>query len=156
MMIIIPDRKTTDLVLPRAIGMREVRDYATPANKGSRTHVYGRRRPRGGAPRCWPDADYRAWPSGCRVMPSSGPVDRFYFRSLYFREPNGILFEIATDGPGFVMDGPLETLGERHRPQLCASETSLSAPPIEAQMNQPACRRPYDRACAWCLGSSQS
>ena len=67
---------------------------------------------------------------------------------LYFLEPNVILFEIATDGPGFVMDGPLETLGERHRPQLCASETSLSAPPIEAQMNQPACRRPYDRACA--------
>ena len=84
------------------------------------------------------------------------PVDRFYFRSLYFLEPNVILFEIATDGPGFVMDGPLETLGERHRPQLCASETSLSAPPIEAQMNQAACRRPYDRACAWCLGSSQS
>src|SRR5215211_9290155 len=75
---------------------------------------------------------------------------------LYFLEPNVILFEIATDGPGFVMEGPLETLGERHRPQLCASETSLSAPPIEAQMNQPACTRPYDRACAWCLGSSQS
>ena len=35
-------------------------------------------------------------------MPSSGPVDRYYFRSLYFREPNGILFEIATDGPGFA------------------------------------------------------
>ena len=35
-------------------------------------------------------------------MPNSGPVDRFYFRSLYFREPNGILFEIATDGPGFA------------------------------------------------------
>ena len=51
-MISIPDRKTTDLVLPRALGMREVRDYATPANEGSRTHVYGRRRPRGGAPRC--------------------------------------------------------------------------------------------------------
>ena len=61
-------------------------------------------------------------------MPSSGPVDRFYFRSLYFLEPNGILFEIATDGPGFVMDGPLETLRERHRPQLCASETSFVSP----------------------------
>ena len=34
-------------------------------------------------------------------IPSSGPVDRFYFRSLYFRDPNGILFEIATDEPGF-------------------------------------------------------
>ena len=46
-------------------------------------------------------------------MPSSGPVDRFYFRSLYFREPNGILFEIATDGPGFATDEPMEKLGEK-------------------------------------------
>jgi glyoxalase family protein len=45
-------------------------------------------------------------------MPSSGPVDRFWFRSLYFREPNGILFEIATDGPGFATDEAMETLGE--------------------------------------------
>lgn len=44
---------------------------------------------------------------------SSGPVDRFYFRSLYFREPNGILFEIATDGPGFAADEPMESLGEQ-------------------------------------------
>lgn len=44
---------------------------------------------------------------------SSGPVDRFYFRSLYFREPGGILFEIATDEPGFAADEPMETLGER-------------------------------------------
>src|SRR5690606_10622851 len=46
-------------------------------------------------------------------MRSSGEVERYYFRSLYFREPNGILFEIATDGPGFTADEPLETLGER-------------------------------------------
>jgi glyoxalase family protein len=44
--------------------------------------------------------------------PSSGPVDRYYFQSLYFREPGGILFEIATDGPGFATDEPLATLGE--------------------------------------------
>jgi glyoxalase family protein len=44
---------------------------------------------------------------------SSGKIDRFYFRSLYFREPNGILFEIATDGPGFATDESVETLGER-------------------------------------------
>ena len=44
---------------------------------------------------------------------SSGPVDRFYFRSLYFREPNGILFEIATDGPGFAVDEDPATLGEK-------------------------------------------
>lgn len=46
-------------------------------------------------------------------IPSSGPVDRFYFRSLYFREPNGILFEIATDEPGFAADEPIESLGQR-------------------------------------------
>jgi glyoxalase family protein len=45
--------------------------------------------------------------------PSSGPVDRYYFQSLYFREPNGILFEIATDGPGFATDEPMDKLGER-------------------------------------------
>ena len=46
-------------------------------------------------------------------MSTSGPVDRYYFRSVYFREPNGILFEIATDGPGFATDEPLDSLGER-------------------------------------------
>lgn len=45
-------------------------------------------------------------------LPHSGFVERYYFRSLYFREPNGILFELATDGPGFDTDEPLETLGE--------------------------------------------
>ncbi|WP_249869538.1 ring-cleaving dioxygenase [Oceanobacillus saliphilus] len=44
---------------------------------------------------------------------SSGIVDRFYFKSLYFRESNGILFEIATDGPGFTIDGEVEHLGEK-------------------------------------------
>jgi glyoxalase family protein len=43
---------------------------------------------------------------------STGEVERYYFRSLYFREPNGILFELATDGPGFAVDEPLESLGE--------------------------------------------
>ncbi|HEY0389067.1 MAG TPA: VOC family protein [Gaiellales bacterium] len=40
-------------------------------------------------------------------------IDRFYFRSVYFREPAGVLFEIATLGPGFATDEPLEHLGER-------------------------------------------
>jgi glyoxalase family protein len=39
-------------------------------------------------------------------------IDRFYFRSIYFREPSGVLFEIATLGPGFATDEPLEHLGE--------------------------------------------
>lgn len=39
-------------------------------------------------------------------------IDRFYFHSVYFREPSGVLFELATMGPGFTADEPLETLGE--------------------------------------------
>lgn len=45
-------------------------------------------------------------------LPNSGFVERYYFRSLYFREPNGILFELATDGPGFETDESFENLGE--------------------------------------------
>jgi glyoxalase family protein len=40
-------------------------------------------------------------------------IDRYYFRSIYFREPGGVLFEIATDGPGFTGDEDIEHLGER-------------------------------------------
>lgn len=39
-------------------------------------------------------------------------IDRFYFKSIYFREPAGVLFELATMGPGFTADEPLEELGE--------------------------------------------
>ncbi|MFC7678431.1 ring-cleaving dioxygenase [Paenibacillus sp. GCM10028914] len=46
-----------------------------------------------------------------RGLSSSGIVDRYYFKSLYFRESNGILFEIATDGPGFTADSSVESLG---------------------------------------------
>lgn len=48
-----------------------------------------------------------------RGFHSSGIVDRFYFKSLYFRESNGILFEIATDEPGFTVDSDVESLGEQ-------------------------------------------
>ncbi|MGD0166719.1 MAG: VOC family protein [Gaiellaceae bacterium] len=48
--------------------------------------------------------------AGTRVTPI---IDRFWFRSLYFREPSGVFFEIATLGPGFEVDEPLEHLGER-------------------------------------------
>lgn len=47
-----------------------------------------------------------------RGLRTSGLVDRFYFQSLYFRISGGILFELATDGPGFATDEPVETLGE--------------------------------------------
>lgn len=46
-------------------------------------------------------------------IPNSGLVERYYFKSLYFREPNGILYELATDGPGFEGDEDFEHLGER-------------------------------------------
>jgi glyoxalase family protein len=39
-------------------------------------------------------------------------IDRFWFRSVYFKEPGGVLFELATDGPGFAVDEPLAKLGE--------------------------------------------
>jgi glyoxalase family protein len=44
---------------------------------------------------------------------TSGQIDRYYFKSIYFREPNGILFELATDGPGFATDEDVAHLGER-------------------------------------------
>jgi glyoxalase family protein len=61
-------------------------------------------------------------------------IDRFYFRSIYFREPSGVLFELATRGPGFTADEDLEHLGERvalppflepHRERIEASLTPL-------------------------------
>jgi len=52
----------------------------------------------------------RAIDGGARPTPE---IDRFYFKSIYFREPSGVLFEIATLGPGFTVDEPLEHLGEK-------------------------------------------
>jgi len=52
----------------------------------------------------------RALAGGAQPTPE---IDRFYFRSVYFREPSGVLFEIATLGPGFTVDEPLEHLGEK-------------------------------------------
>jgi glyoxalase family protein len=52
----------------------------------------------------------KAVAGGARPTPE---IDRFYFKSIYFREPSGVLFEIATRGPGFTVDEPLEHLGEK-------------------------------------------
>ena len=59
--------------------------------------------------------DHEAWrdrviQAGARPTPV---IDRFYFKSIYFREPSGVLFELATIGPGFTADEPLEHLGEK-------------------------------------------
>ena len=66
-------------------------------------------------------------------LPSSGEVDRFYFRSVYFREPGGMLFEIATDDPGFTIDESSAHLGESllltqaHEPMRASIEAALPA-----------------------------
>ena len=152
----VPQLKPTDLVLTQVMGMRHLREYAGPGTSGPvRIHVYAmggegaaaelhvavepsQRRAGSGAGGVHHVAfrtptldEYQAWAERLRVMgvPSSGPVDRFYFRSLYFREPNGVLFEIATDGPGFAADEPLEHLGERLAlpPFLEAHRTRIEA-----------------------------
>jgi glyoxalase family protein len=132
------DLKRTEAVLLSVMNMRWARDYAAPDAR-AQIHVYamGEGGPaaelhvveqkdlpvaRQGAGavhhvafRTPDDAQYQAWAQRLNELrvPNSGEVDRFYFRSLYFREPNGILFEIATDGPGFATDEPMETLGEK-------------------------------------------
>jgi glyoxalase family protein len=134
--ISVPDLRTTGMVLTQLMMMREERTY----RDGLRTvHVFAMgeggpaaelhvkvepdvrpAQPGAGgvhhvAFRTPDEASYRDCAERLRAarVPSSGPVDRYYFQSLYFREPNGILFEIATDGPGFATDEPLEALGER-------------------------------------------
>jgi glyoxalase family protein len=85
--------------------------------------------------------EHEAWRR--RVVEGGGQptpvIDRFYFKSIYFREPSGVLFEIATIGPGFTADEPFETLGE-----------SLSLPPnyeqYRAQVEQILTPLPNPRA----------
>jgi glyoxalase family protein len=60
--------------------------------------------------------DQKQWLELIRRHLSVSPImERDYFRSIYFREPGGVLFELATDNPGFTLDEPVESLGE----QLC-------------------------------------
>ncbi len=133
----VPGLENTDLVLTRVMGMEQVRSYAAAGEDPSTVYVYrmGGEGPHaelhvavephlpearlgaGGvhhvAFRTPDDEQHAAWIEHLRRfrVPNSGRVDRFYFRSLYFREPGGILFEIATDGPGFTVDEAVEDLG---------------------------------------------
>ena len=61
------------------------------------------------------DEEHTLWREKIRAMGLgvTPQIDRFYFRSIYFREPGGVLVEIATDGPGFATDEPMDKLGER-------------------------------------------
>ena len=136
--ISVPELARTETVLTTVMNMRKARDYASPDGTG-RVHVFemgaggaaaelhvavqpelGRAMQGAGAVHHvafrTPDIEsMHEWTArlGEFRLPSSGEVERYYFRSLYFREPNGILFEIATDGPGFAVDESLESLGER-------------------------------------------
>ncbi|HVL71201.1 MAG TPA: ring-cleaving dioxygenase [Beijerinckiaceae bacterium] len=131
----VPALEATDRVVTEVMGMRRARSYARdegevqvyamgPGGPGAELHVLVEPGAAPAGPGAGgvhhvafrtPDGQYEAWAERLRALrvPSSGPVDRFYFRSLYFREPNGILFEIATDGPGFSADEPEATMGER-------------------------------------------
>ena len=136
--ISVPDLAPTEAVLSRVLNMRRTRDYASPDGEGQ-VHVFemgdggpaaelhvavqpGLPVARQGAGAVHhvafrtPDVPaIHQWAQRLAEfrIPSSGEVERYYFRSLYFREPGGNLFEIATDGPGFAVDEPLESLGER-------------------------------------------
>jgi len=132
------DLARTAQVLTGVMNMRRARDYAAPdasapiqvfamgeGGPAAELHVIeGKdlqeaRQGAGGvhhvAFRTPDEAQYHAWARRLNELGirNSGEIDRFYFRSLYFREPNGILFEIATDGPGFATDETMETLGEK-------------------------------------------
>ncbi len=135
--ISVPDLAPTEALLTRVMNMSRIRDYASPDGAGQ-VHVF--EMDKGGpaaelhvavqpdlpvarqgagavhhvAFRTPDNAAIRQWAERLNELriPSSGEVERYYFRSLYFREPGGNLFEIATDGPGFAVDEPFETMGE--------------------------------------------
>jgi glyoxalase family protein len=134
----VPELSRSEQFVTNVLAMRPARDFAAPDAPGVRVHVY--EMDEGGPsaelhirvePSLRPaqqgagsvhhvafrarDDEYQYWIDRLNSLriPSSGPVDRFYFRSLYAREPNGILYEIATDGPGFATDEPADSLGER-------------------------------------------
>lgn len=133
----VADPGPTQEVLTRILGCRRGEGYDGPGGQqvavfetgpgGSGTEVHLLADPRlpygrvgfGGvhhvAFRTPTDEEHQRWQqrlaaAGLGVTPV---IDRYYFRSIYFREPGGILFEVATDGPGFATDEDLSHLGER-------------------------------------------
>ena len=138
----VPNLRNTDLVLQKVMNLRPLREYPNPESPAHTVHVYEMGDPTQGGPhaelhvavrpdlapaspgaggvhhvafRTPNDEQYHAWTEHFRHfgLQTSGEVDRFWFRSLYFREPNGVLYEIATDGPGFGVDEDMQTLGEK-------------------------------------------
>jgi glyoxalase family protein len=129
----------TERVLTDVLNFRRAGDYPSPDNPSLRTVVFDtgpggpgaqvrvEERPdlpparlgRGGvhhvAFRTPNDSEHRAWRDRVRAagIGITDVIDRYYFKSLYFREPGRVLFEIATDGPGFATDEDAAHLGER-------------------------------------------
>ncbi|MDF1505478.1 ring-cleaving dioxygenase [Roseisolibacter sp. H3M3-2] len=132
----------TAALLTKGLGMRQTRDYQHPESPKHTVHVF-EMGPGGAAAGAHaelhvavqpdlpavqpgaggvhhvafrsPDEQYDEWAERLNTLgiPNSGKVDRYWFRSLYLREPGGVLFEIATDGPGFSVDEDPATLGEK-------------------------------------------
>ncbi|SFU96751.1 ring-cleaving dioxygenase [Alicyclobacillus macrosporangiidus] len=137
-LISVPVLRRTDPLLTQVLGMRQVRQYRHPESPSHTVYVYEMgdsgahaelhvaEQPdlppvepgAGGVHHVafrTPDHLYDEWIERLTTfrVRNSGPVDRYWFRSLYLREPNGVLFEIATDGPGFAVDEDPDTLGEK-------------------------------------------
>lgn len=134
----VEDSKPTVKVLTEVMGFKEAGSYASlegehphilvystgEGGSGAEIHIEKRsdlpkaRLGRGGvhhvAFRVPHEEEYNEWAERLNQyrLPNSGKVERYYFKALYFREPNGILFELSTDGPGFATDEPVETMGE--------------------------------------------
>jgi glyoxalase family protein len=141
-LISVPKLAPTEQVVTQVLNMRRLREYPHPDNAKHTVHVF-EMGPGGAAagghaelhvavqpdlPAASPGAGgvhhvafrvpddaYHAWSERLNAfgVPNSGEVDRYWFRSLYLREPNGVLFELATDGPGFGVDEDVATLGEK-------------------------------------------
>ena len=135
----VPAAEQLAMILTRILNFEEIDRRPTPGNALEEVIIYGMD---GGGPgrevhvvvqpneargylgrggthhvafRLRDDAEQAAWLQHLNSvgLPNSGVVDRFWFKSLYFRVSNGILFELATDGPGFGIDEDPDHLGER-------------------------------------------
>ncbi|EFH82832.1 ring-cleaving dioxygenase [Ktedonobacter racemifer] len=131
------DLEPTASFLTETLGFRQGENYQSeegntvsvfemgPGGAGAEVHLDVRPGTRGGRPgiggvhhvafRTPDDEEQEQWfqTIGKHTRNISSIIDRFYFHSIYFREPGGVLFEIATDGPGFATDEDLEHLGEQ-------------------------------------------
>jgi glyoxalase family protein len=164
MAIVVRQLTPTATTLTEVLGFRQAREYTHPddgervivfetgpGGHGTEVHVHERpalnqgRVGIGGvhhiAFRVPNDEEHRQWRD--RVanfrLGITDVIDRFYFRSLYFREPGHVLYELATDGPGFAVDEDAETLGEKlalppflepHRQQIEAGLKPLDTVPV--------------------------